>query len=141
MTSLPATGGFVTQSWLAGGKQMLSDPAARQGFEQQLGRLVPTLIGELEDAPVNANRADGFEVLQDLHGFVGIGVLRTHEPARRIGADRDQSQIGPTDASPHLMEDAPVAIAGVARKISATGTGAQHEARPERHAPITSGTR
>src|ERR1700722_15978136 len=120
---------------------MLSNPPARERFEQQLGRLVPTLIGELEDAPVNADRACGFEVLQDLHGFVGIGVLRTHEPARRIGADRDQSQIGATDASPHLMEDVPVAIAGVAREISATTTGAEHEAGPERHASVASATR
>jgi hypothetical protein len=49
--------------------------ASRSSF----GRLVPTLVGELEDAPVNPDRAGGFEVLQDPHGLVGIGVLRARE--------------------------------------------------------------
>jgi len=68
-------GGSVTQSRLAGGKQILGNPPARKSFEQQCGRFVPTLIGELEHAPVNADRAHRFQVLQYLHGFIGIGVL------------------------------------------------------------------
>ena len=92
---------------------------ASKGFEQQFGRFFPTLVGELEDAPVNPDRAGGFEVLQDLHGLVGIGVLRAHEPARRVGADGDQSQIGPTDPSSHLPENVAVPIACIAREMNA----------------------
>ena len=85
----------------------------RESFEQQFGRLVPWLVGKSEDPPVNADRASSFEVLQDLHSFVGICVLRAHEPTRRIRADGDQSQIGPTDSLPYVAEYTTVTVAGI----------------------------
>ena len=55
---------------------MLGNPAARERFAEQFGRLLPTLVGEPEDAPANPDRTGRFEVLKDLHGFARIRVLR-----------------------------------------------------------------
>ncbi len=58
-------------------------------------------------------------VAHNLHGFHGIDVLVVHEPAWRIGADRQDGQIWSTAALRYCVEDAAIPIGGVASNVEA----------------------
>ena len=55
-------------------------------------RLLDRLVGEAERAPVMAERLGRAAQLQRLHGLVRVHVVVAHEPARLVGADRQQRQ-------------------------------------------------
>ncbi len=63
-------------------------------------------------------------VAHNLHGFHGIDVLVVHEPAWRIGADRQDGQIWSTAALRYCVEDAAIPIGGVASNVEAPLGGA-----------------
>ena len=90
---------------------------------------------------MDPDRVARVEVEHDPHRLLGIGVLRGHEPARSIGTDRDQRDVGRAMAFAHRAEDRAVAIAGVAREIDRARRGLQHEAAPQRHAAIARAAR
>ncbi len=56
-------------------------------------RLVQGLVGQLEGAPVHAERTLGAQVGVDLQRLLDIDVLLLHEPARLVGADGDQRDV------------------------------------------------
>ena len=60
-------------------------------LQRLLGR-VDRLIGELERAVVMAERELGAAITESLHGFGRVHVLVAHEPARLVGADRQDRE-------------------------------------------------
>jgi len=75
-------------------------------------------------------------VLQRLHGFVGVHVAVAHEPARLVGADRQQRQRQARMALAHALEGGAVAKAAVADAVELLGARLQNEACPQRVAAI-----
>ena len=62
-------------------------------FGELARRLVERFVGQLEGAPVHADRALRAEVEVDAHRLGRIDVLLLHEPARLVGADRNQRDV------------------------------------------------
>jgi hypothetical protein len=58
-----------------------------------LRRHVQRCVGQIESAPVHADRALRADVEMDLHRFGRVDVPGAHEPARLAGADCDQRDV------------------------------------------------
>ena len=59
-------------------------------------------------------------------------MLRTHEPARLVGADRQHGEAERAVAFARDTEVAPLAVAGIGHVEDAAGRRLDHEARPQR---------
>ena len=55
---------------------------------------IETVVRQLEGAPVDGERARDSQLLVQAHRLRWVDVLRTHEPARLVGADRQRREIG-----------------------------------------------
>src|SRR5690606_10792487 len=54
---------------------------------------IARLVGELERAPVDADRVACADVAMNLHRLGRIDMIVGHEPARLVGADGDQRKV------------------------------------------------
>src|SRR4051794_34547177 len=76
------------------------------------------------------------KIEQNLYGPVGVAMLGRHEPLGRVGADRKQGQVRPSEALAHGPEDAAAAVAAIAGEVEESDRRSKHEAAPERHPAI-----
>ena len=76
------------------------------GGERQSARPAG-FVGQLEGSPVDSERVGCFNVAEDADGFGRVDVLRGHEPARLVRADRDPRHVGRAETLAHLPEDRP----------------------------------
>ena len=87
-------------------------PLARGG---QLDHgVVDSFIGELEAAEVRADGYPRLEIEVRPHRFFRIHVLRGHEPARLVRADRQQCEVDDAESAADVAKVPP--ISGIARK-------------------------
>ncbi len=86
------------------------------GVREQTRRFVERIVGEFEHAPVNADGLLRAHVLEDAHSLFRIDVLRAHEPARRIRADRNQREIEAAETRADIAKVRRI-TGGVAREI------------------------
>ena len=75
-------------------------------------------------------RERGAAIPERPHRFLRIHVLVAHEPARLIGADRQDGEAERAVALARLAEPRAVAIAQIGHVIDAAGGRFDHEARP-----------
>jgi hypothetical protein len=102
--------------------------ALGDAFRELARRQVGRLVGEIERAPVHREHRCRAEIEIGLHRLARIHVLPAHEPARLVGADRQQRHVDRAEA-PAVLGEA-LEVAGVAREeITA--------ARPNRSAKRT----
>jgi hypothetical protein len=81
---------------------------------------------------MNAERLPRPAVLHDPHRLGGIDVLVLHEPAWRVGSDRQYGDIDHRVAIGDLKENPAVTIAGVAGDIDGADRRCDHIAAPKR---------
>jgi hypothetical protein len=109
-----------------------SDRPARPGGARRLelpDRVVDALVGQLETAIVNTDAQARLEIEMRAHGLLRIHVLVAHEPARFVGADREQREVHDTVALAQLLEMPPVA--GVAGEVRLEAAVLNNEAAPQ----------
>ena len=68
-------------------------------------RFVDALGRQLERAEMHADALGRLEIQVRLHGLRRIHVNGLHEPARLVGADRQQRQIDRTEPLPDIAEE------------------------------------
>ena len=87
-----------------GGKPVGRQAAGAQGAGQVARGGIEAFPGQLESAPMNADTRLGLDIDGNLHGVVRIDVLRTHEVARQVGANRHGQVIDRPEAAPNFAE-------------------------------------
>src|SRR5208283_2268787 len=97
-------------------KLLLRDAGLGKGRIQGAKRRFPTLVRELKGPPVNPDAAPGAGVAMSADGLGGIHVHAAHEPARLVGADRQQGELGFDKSAADLAEQSGV-VGGVAGVI------------------------
>jgi hypothetical protein len=88
------------------------------------------LIGELESAPVVAERLRRSEERKHFHGFGRVHVLLCHEPARFVGAGRKEGEIEGGVPGGCLRESTPTRKARISAEVDAAPSRMQHEGGP-----------
>ena len=101
-----------------------------------IGSLVSWNVPQWQPA---ANAA--LESMHAAHRLVGVLVLTLHEPARLVGADRQDGEAKAAMLSGHQPVVAAGMEAGVAGEIDIAGRCLDDEAGPERHAPVARAAR
>jgi hypothetical protein len=101
-------------------------------------RLVERLVGELERAPVDAERRARAQVAVREHRLVRVHVLELHEPARLVGADRQQGEVEAAARGEARARVGEVGrVAGVAGEVDVEAGREQRVAAPQRaHAVV-----
>ena len=84
----------------------------------------------MKRAPMHGHAFTRAEIAVDLHGFSRVAVLFAHEPARFVGADRDEGEVRRAEAGTNIGEQAWVAT-GVADEIEPGLAGMEVKAAPE----------
>ena len=97
-----------------------------QGGERRVDRF----IGQLKRAVVMRQCLLGATIGQRFHGVGRIHVLIAHEPARLIGADRQDRQPQRTVRLPDVAEMLAVAVAGIADDVDLARRRLQHKTCP-----------
>jgi hypothetical protein len=77
------------------------------------------------------DREFGVAIHESLHRFSRIHVLVAHEPARLVGADRQNGEPQRSVALARAAEISAVAVAGIANKIDSTARRLDHKRRPQ----------
>src|SRR5512144_2615450 len=93
-------------------------------------RLVDALRGQLDGAVMHADAADRLEINVSLHRFGGIHVHRLHEPARLVGANRQQREIDRSESPANIRKER--RVGRIACEIQAEAADADHESAPQR---------
>ena len=123
-------------------ERVVGEPALASCDREGARRLVERFVGEREGAPVDADRASGGEVEMDLHRLGRVDVLLLHEPARLVGADRQQRQVEAAVRRSLAAGEARADIGEVLRVAGVAGeegleVGREHGvAAPERLHPV-----
>src|SRR5215207_4306462 len=102
-----------------GAEALLRDAGLAARFGKRLQRRVERLFGELERAVVMAEREFGAAVEQGADGLLWVHVLVLHEPARLVGADRQDHQPERPMPLTRRAKVVPIAITGIADVIDA----------------------
>ena len=117
------------------------NPGGVQRRREVLRRLVDRFVGELERAPMVAERLLGADELKTLHRIVRVHVLRLHEPARLVGADGQDARGAARRSARAPPKDRAVAEARVADVVDRARGRREHEGAPQRHAPVVHAAR
>jgi hypothetical protein len=85
----------------------------RHGFAQLRRRLVQRLVGEHERSPVDPDGRLRAQVAVDPDRVGGIDVVRGHEPAWPVGADRDRRKVEAAETPADVAEILRIAVSPV----------------------------
>ena len=112
----------------ASGDSRGGEPGGRPRARKCRGRRVLTFVCELEGREVDTNTLAGAESLMCFNGVARVHVLRGHEPARLIGANRQQRDTRRAQALSYRLKMRP--HAGIAGKIDRACRGVEPETGP-----------
>ena len=101
-------------------------------------RVVDALVGELEAAEMCRDAEPGAEIQMGANGLVRVHVLLLHEPARLVGADRQQRHVHDSATTADLRELR--AVPRVAGEIHGSIGRFDHEPAPQRPIAIRQST-
>ena len=93
-------------------------------------RVVEPLVRELERAEVHRDADARLEIEVDANRLLGVHVDGRHEPARLVGANRDQREIDRAQPGADLGEVA--AVARITREVDRLPSDSDAEASPQR---------
>ncbi len=113
-----------------GAEAFARDACRVERGKKPVARLVDRLVGELERAPVVAGGKGGIAELHAFHRFVRVLVLRLHEPARLVGADRQDGEAEAAMLFGHRAIVAAAVKAGIAGDSRSCRPASRSRSRP-----------
>src|SRR5580704_10846462 len=115
---------------LQGAEALGRNARSLQGFGKRGERRIDRFVGKLERAVMVRERLIGAAIDKGLHRLRRIHVLVAHEPARLIGADRQNGELERPVALAGAAKQPAGAVAGIADEIDFSEWRVDHERRP-----------